>query len=144
MLELTKRPGYVRDETVEHRPVRLVFRIATELVQLTVRLVLAIELVADEVAYGLRLKILRVFEEGSFDYLENARAKARRGGLWWRLGRVKCRHLPVAPVGLDVTRRDDGYEQERRRDAFPDGPLQRVIALQIVAVTPDAHLRAKR
>ena len=111
---------------------------------MSVRLVLAVELVADEVAYGLGLKILEVGVQRRLDHLEDARAKARRCGLGWQLGRMKCRHLPVAPLGLDVARRDNGDQQERLRDACPDGSLQFVIALQIVTIAPDVQLTAKR
>src|SRR5207249_11779951 len=129
ILQFNQRPGYVRHDTVEHRPVGLVFRIRAELVQLPICLVLAIELIADKVSYLLWLKILQVIGQRRLDHLEDARTKTWRGSLRWRLTRVERRHLPVAPVGLDVAGRDDGHVQELLRDAVADGSLQHVIDL---------------
>ncbi len=86
----------------------------------------------------LRLEILQMVGQRSLDHFKNPRAETRRGGLRWRLSRVKRRHLAVAPVGLDVAGRNDGHEQERFSDAASDRPLQLIVTLQIVTVAPDA------
>jgi hypothetical protein len=75
-------------------------------------LVLTEELVPDEISYVRRLPAFQMLGKGRLDYLEDATAKSSRVAVRRRLTSMKSFHLAIAPIGLDVTRRDNGDKQQ--------------------------------
>jgi hypothetical protein len=75
---------------------------------------------------------------------ENSRTEFGPGPARGGLGPVKGVHLAVAPLRLDITRGDNGNEQQRAGYSFTDGPDQSIVTLQIMAVAPNARFVTER